>query len=268
MEPDRLRGIQALSRGMHHVSSADGTTIAYDRVGEGPPIICLHGTGVTRHIWDGVAGHLDDSQATLIIPDRRGRGESGDTLPWAFERELEDVAALVDAVDGTVSIFGSSYGGLLAVRAAERLSVEQLLLFEPPMPREVVSPDDEYESLAARVRERLDMGDREAAVRLFFEEATGASNIESWPIWPDCVELAETIARESAFVERFELGTPSVTVPTLLFRGRYSPEYLQRGVGVLAERLPDTTTVEINSSHAGVVTAPEEVANAVGQFLE
>ncbi len=252
---------------MHHVTSADGTSIAYDSVGEEPPVICLHGTGVTRHIWYGVADHLADSQATLLLPDRRGRGESGDTLPWDFERELEDVAALAETVDGPVSVFGSSYGGLLALRAAEQLPIERLLLFEPPMPKEVVAPDDEYESLATRVRDRLNGGDREGAVRLFFEEATGASNVESWPIWPDCVELAETIARESAFVEQFELGNPDITVPVLALQGKYSPEYLQRGVSVLAERLPNTTTVEIESSHAGVVTAPAAVADAVGQFL-
>ena len=250
---------------MKQVTSADGTTIAYETHGEGRPVICLHGTGVTRRVWTPLVSHLDGVR--LLIPDRRGRGDSGDTSPWSFEREREDVVAIAETVTEPPVLLGSSYGGLLALRTAEQVSAAALVLYEPPMPREVVGTDEEYESLADRVESLLRDGERAAAVRLFFEEATGAETIEAWPIWPECVALAETIAREAAFVESFELGDPEITSPTLLLRGEYSESYLRAGIDILAERLPETQTVEIPAGHAGVATAPREVAAAIRGLL-
>jgi pimeloyl-ACP methyl ester carboxylesterase len=257
---------------MERVTSADGTEIAYERhpsgadSGERSPAICLHGTGVTRHVWrrflDTAAG------TTFVVPDRRGRGESGDGTSWEFERELEDVAALAaETTDGPVTLFGSSFGGLVAMRVAERIDVDRVALYEPPMPSATVEGSGQ-ESLAAEIERRIESGDRAGAVRYFFEEATGATNVEQWPIWPDCVVLAETIARECRVVERFDPGECSLSVPTLLFRGTYSPAYLQAGIDVLEGLLEDTLVVEVEAGHAGVAVAPERVGTAFDEFVD
>lgn len=269
---------------MQTLTSADGTTIAYDCSGTGQPLICLHGSGVTRQVWDGVADALA-ADATVVVPDRRGRGDSSDGESYAFTREIEDVEALVETIEKTETtanatggqttndsrpvLFGSSFGGLLAMRAADIVSVDRLVLYEPPVPAAGVDPDDRT-SLAARLESLLGEGRREDAVKLFFTEATGAdsSMVEHWPIWPDCVELAETIVREAHVVESFHPEDVQVSVPTLLLTGGRSPAYLREGVEVLAEWIPDSQVVEIEGAgHAGVVTAPEEVAVAVRGFL-
>ena len=255
---------------MEQVRSADGTEIGYERqTGDNPgswssPVICLHGTGVTRQVWRRFLRRA--TGATFVVPDRRGRGASGDTDPWTFERELEDATAVAaaEALDGPVTLFGSSFGGLVAMRVAERIAVDRLVLYEPPMPAMTI-PDDKAVGVADEVDRRLRAGDREGATRVFFEEATGATGVEDWPIWPDCVALAETIARECHIVESFE--PRPLSVPTLLFRGAYSPAYLQDGIGVLADLLSDTRTVEVDAAHAGVATAPDRIVTALRSFL-
>jgi pimeloyl-ACP methyl ester carboxylesterase len=265
---------------MERVTSADGTAIAYERrelgsqaagsVAGGPggqsPVLCLHGTGVTRHVWRRFLDHAESG--TFLVPDRRGRGESGDAESWSFEQEIEDVAALAAAETdtGPVTLFGSSFGGLLALRAAERIDVDRLALYEPPMPGATVE-GREQGGLAVEVERRVRAGDREGAVRFFFEEATGATGVENWPIWPDCIDLAETIARECYVVESFDPAESSLSVPALLFRGTRSPDYLQDGIGVLETVLPETRVVDIEAGHAGVATAPGQIATAFGEFL-
>lgn len=257
---------------MERVTSADGTEIAYERHRPGgdtagqSPAICLHGTGVTRHVW---RRFLDSAEGTMfVVPDRRGRGESGDSDRWAFERELEDVAALAaaEAPDGPVTLVGSSFGGLLSMGAVERIAVDRLVLYEPPMPAATVEGED-HESLAAEVERHIESGDRETAVRQFFEEATGAAGVEEWPIWPDCVTLAETVARECRVVESFDPTDRLLAVPTLLVRGMYSPDYLRAGIDVLERLLPDTWVVEVEAGHAGVAVAPDQVGRAVDAFI-
>ena len=107
---------------MTTLTSADGTRIAYDIVGHGPAVIlidgamCFRGGGPMRPIAEALSGQL-----TVVLYDRRGRGESGDTLPFAVEREIEDIAALIDAAGGQAALFGISSGGALALRAAAAL---------------------------------------------------------------------------------------------------------------------------------------------------
>ncbi len=253
-----------------HTTSADGTEIGYEvheraAQGGGPTVVCLHGTGVTRQVWGRFLASA--SGARFVVPDRRGRGASGDASSWAFERELADVVALATAEspDRQVTLFGSSFGGLLSLRAAERLDVDRLALYEPPMPAVTVE-NSEAVGVADEVDSRLAAGDRQGAVRLFFEEATGASNVEAWPIWPDCVALAETIARECHVVESFDPGELSLSVPTLLFRGEHSLPYLQSGIDLLDDRL-QARVVDIEAGHAGVAAAPAQVASAFDEFV-
>lgn len=253
---------------METVTSADGTTIAYDRTDDGPPVIGLHGTGVRRTIWSLLAGQFDDG--TLIAPDRRGRGDSGDTAPYDFQREVEDVQALVEACERDPVLFGSSFGGLLAMEAARSADIAGLALYEPPLPQATIDEGDTPQrSLADQTAELIDAGDPEEAARTFFTQATGAESVEHWPIWPQCVEFAQTIPRECQTVESFELSTAPTEYPTLLFTGSDSPEYLQAGIDELAELIPDRTVAALDGvGHAGIATAPGQVSERLGSFVQ
>lgn len=245
---------------METVTSADGTTIAYDRFGEGRPLICLHGTGVRRNIW-GLLGQQIES-FSLLAPDRRGRGDSDDAPSYDFAREIEDVQALAEACDRDPILFGSSFGGLLAMMAAESVDPAALVLYEPPMPQATMDAAEADRSLAEETAAFIEAGDPEEAARTFFTEATGADSIEHWPIWPECVEFAHTIPRECRTVEQFDIADAPTDFETLLFTGSESLEYLQRGAEMLSERITDSTIATLEGvGHAGIAAAPGAVAD-------
>ncbi len=125
---------------MNRVISADGTSIAFDRLGDGQPVIVVGGIlcdrAKTRPLAEELAKHF-----TVINYDRRGRGDSGDTAPYAIEREIEDLRALVAEVGGTASVYGHSSGaGLVLHAAADGLPAPKVVLHEPPY-----APDREEE---------------------------------------------------------------------------------------------------------------------------
>lgn len=249
---------------MHTVTAPDGTDIAYEREGTGPPLVLLHGTGVTRDSWAFLREHFA-SDFTVLIPDRRGRGPSGDSDAYSLECEVEDLAALVGTVDGPTTVFGHSFGGLIGLTAAESLDIDRLVLYEPAILTDAARAED---GMATRMAELVDRGDRTAAVRLFFSEAAGIDDVEALPIWPACVDLAETIVREVRAVERHPIPTnPAVSIPTLLLCGEESPAHLVDGIRTLADRLPHAHLVELEGvGHAGHTGAADRVAAHVRQF--
>src|SRR2546422_10441447 len=116
---------------METVTSKDGTRIAFDRMGQGPPVVLVCGGSVDRMANAGVAQHLA-ADFTVLNYDRRGRGDSGDTLPYAIEREVEDIEAVIDAAGGSAGPWGPPPGaGLAPIRAAGRVPVTQLALWGP-----------------------------------------------------------------------------------------------------------------------------------------
>jgi alpha-beta hydrolase superfamily lysophospholipase len=126
---------------MEKVTSKDGTSIAFDRMGGGPPVILVCGGSVDRTSNADLAQHLA-ADFTVLNYDRRGRGDSGDTLPYAIEREIEDIDAVMEAAGGTAHLWGSSSGAALALIAAEAgVPVTKLALWEPPfIPRRGPAP--------------------------------------------------------------------------------------------------------------------------------
>src|SRR5260370_28943508 len=122
------------------IASRDGTTIAYDRMGNGPPLIIVVGAFNDRFTGAPLAAALAD-QFTVYIYDRRGRGDSGDTQPYAIEREFEDLAAVIEAAGGSASVFGVSAGTVLSMRAAgTRLPIDELVLVGPPRVPDTTGP--------------------------------------------------------------------------------------------------------------------------------
>jgi len=153
---------------METVKSADGTVLAYDRTGDGPPLIVSVGAFCTRHTFAAPAdlGRL----FTVITYDRRGRGDSGDTLPFAPEREYEDLAAIAAAAGSEPRfVFGHSSGAAIALRAAAAgLPVAGIVAYEAPFlnedtPRSAVDP-------AEHIRELVGSGRRREAVAFWMSD--------------------------------------------------------------------------------------------------
>src|SRR5688572_28968236 len=180
---------------MQAARSRDGTSIAYESSGSGPPLVLVHGTTGTLRRWAPVLPMLE-AHFTVHAIDRRGRGASGDASPYAMEREFEDVAAVVDAIDEPVHLLGHSFGAICALEAACRTpNLRRLVLYEPPipMPGHVAFEPSTLERLQAL----LDAGDREGLLTVFFREVNGmpATQFEQFrtsPMWQARVALAHT----------------------------------------------------------------------------
>ena len=180
------------------VNSADGTQIAYDRAGDGPPVILVGGAFNDRSTVAGLAAVLAPD-LTAVSHDRRGRGDSGDNdATYAVEREVEDLAAVIGQVGGSASVFGHSSGAVLALEAAERgVPIDRLAVYEPPYipdggrPRPPAGLTDQVEALIAEDR-------RDDAVTLFMTEAVGVpaemvEGMRASEMWGWFVGLAHTL---------------------------------------------------------------------------
>lgn len=251
---------------METVRSTDGTQIAYERPGSGPPLVLLHGSSASRDSWDPVVPHLADD-FTLLVPDRRGRGDSGDADEYSLVREVADLRALVDAADGTPTVVGQSFGGLVALAAAPDLALDRLVLYEPA----ILVGEHRDGNLTERMAARVETGDRLGAMALFIEKAAQVDDVEQLSWWPEeaNVHRVGTVIREGREVEAFDLAaSPTVDVPTLLITGEHGPEHLRDAVFALDDHLPDSRVVELDGvGHMANVNAPGRLAAVVREFV-
>jgi pimeloyl-ACP methyl ester carboxylesterase len=261
---------------METVTSADGTSIAYERAGEGPPLIVVGGAMSDRTAAAPLA-ELLSSRCTVFAYDRRGRGDSGDTTPYAPERELQDLAALIEAAGGSAWIHGHSSGAVLALEAAAHgLPITRLALYEPPFmiddSRPPV-PDDFVATLEALVA-----SDRRGdAVAYFMTTGVGLPSemVErgrNEPAWPGLERLAHTLAYDGRIMGDTMSGRPlpaerwsSVTIPVLVLDGGRSPEWQRNAARALAGVLPDTEHRTFEGQTHGV--DPEVLAPVLREFL-
>jgi len=248
---------------MDTVVSADGTEIGYETRGDGAPVVLVHGGSATQDSWRGVVPHLAE-EYEVVTYDRRGRGESGDGDDYDLQHEVEDLRAVVDAVDGEPAVVGHSFGGLVTLAGAADLPVDRVALYEPA----VLVGDHRGDDLASRMEALVDAGDREEAVELFFGEV-GAS--EGAP--PEAVEraapIAETVVRENYAVESFHPDDAETAVPTLLVTGERGPTHLRDAVFELDDRLADATVTELDGvGHLGITTAPDRLGGELRAFLD
>lgn len=256
------------------VTSADGTAIAVERSGDGPPLVFVHGTAGDHGDWRSVRPTLDEAFTVYAI-DRRGRGRSGDASEYALEREFEDVAAVVESIDRPVFLLGHSFGGLCSLEAALRTdNIATLVLYEPLVPvesGELVSP-----AVLGELETLLSDGDREAALVMFLREMVGVSDdeinaIEGGPEWKAGLAAVHTVPRESRGLNgylfdprRFE----NMTTTTILLVGSETPGYLQQFTETVAEALPESRLVTLQGQgHAAMNTAPEEFVRTVVELL-
>ena len=185
---------------MNTVSSPDGTTIGYDKVGEGPALILVDGA-LSVHSAGGKSGlaNLLAPQFTVYGYDRRGRGGSGDTLPYAVDREIEDIEALINQAGGQAFLYGHSSGGTLAMQAAVRLggTVSKIAIYEPPH-NDDPDAQEPWREYLGDLKQALAEGRQGDAVALFMRfVGTPEDQIEGMrraPFWPSMEAIAPTLA--------------------------------------------------------------------------
>ncbi|WBQ08500.1 alpha/beta fold hydrolase [Kribbella sp. CA-293567] len=211
---------------MPHVTSADGTKIGYDRLSEDGPALVLVGGGLDDGTENVPLGEWLADRFSVVNYRRRGRGDSGDTAPYAVEREMEDLAAVIEAAGGRAHVFAASSGGALALEAAAAgIPVDKIAVHEVPY----LLGDDMVAGWQAYVDDlavALDADDRDQALRLFMKLAGSSeediAGAEAAPVWPALVALAPTLRYDAACLGE---GPPpasrlaKVTQPVLLSTG-------------------------------------------------
>lgn len=257
--------------GTDHTVSRDGTTIGWQRTGDGPPVVLLHGTSSERSGWALSTPHLAD-RFTLLAVDRRGRGLSSDGAPYAFERELEDLAAVVGTLDAAPHVVGHSFGAVVAAAAvAQGLRVRSLTLYEPPL---AAAEQMDVVAIARACDAAIAAGDRDGCLAAFYGAIGELDRLAMMrrvpPVHERFLRDAHTIAREVRASAGFSLAMAAgVEVPTHLLVGSASPALFRDTVTRLATVLPGAeVSVLEGQAHLAQAFAPEAFATAVADFLE
>jgi len=261
------------------VTSRDGTGIAYDRHGDGLPVILVGGAFQHRAIDPRTArlAAILGERFTVYHYDRRGRGDSADSEAYSPEREIEDLEALIGEAGGSPRVFGNSSGALLALdAAASGLAIERLALYEAPVIVDASRPPVP-KGYRAWLVELISTGRRDDAVELFLTgpaevPAEFVARMRQAPIWPAFEAVAHTLAYDAAFMEGAQLGGPlpagrweSVTMPTLVVDGGASPEYIHGGAQAIADLLPDARRSTLEGQTHEV--DPEVLAPVLAEFF-
>ena len=243
---------------MNTVISKDGTRIAYEQLGSGPPVVLVDGAFCGRTFGPMPAlAKLLAPHFTVFHYDRRGRGGSSDTPPYALERELEDLAAIFAAATAVsprekAYLYGISSGAALAMRgAASGLAVEKFVLYEPPFALDgtrVPNPPD----FRAQIAGFLAQGDRDSAVKLFMKvvgvPAFGIFMMRLMPnVWPKLRAVAHTLPYDFAALGETQSGGPlpgelesalgKISAPTLALVGGKSPPWMRHAVERVAQSI-------------------------------
>lgn len=258
------------------VTSADGTPIAYETSGSGPALVTVCGATCDRALMRPTARALGAHFRTVDY-DRRGRGDSGDTLPYAVEREVEDLAALIEAVGGRAHLYGHSSGaGLVLHAVAAGLAVDRFVLHDPPYSPDDASARAESRRYARRIRALLAEGRRAEAMATFCR-LTGMPDeaiegMRRTARWAELTALAPTLAYDSAVMGDLETGgavpedlAERAARPGLVLVGSESPPFMMEVGRRLADFLP-AGSLRVIHGHGHVV--PEDVlAPVVTEYL-
>ena len=187
---------------MQKVTSKDETKIVYEKVGTGPAVILVTGATMTR-VSFAVLAKLLSSSFTVYYYDRRGRGESSDTLPYSVEKEIEDIDALIDSAGGSAYLYGISSGACLTLLAASKLGekVTKLAMYEAPYD-EAEGAKEIWHAYRTNLQNALSSGDMGGAVVLFMK-LVGVPNdmiegMKKSPMWPGLEKVAPTLAYDAA----------------------------------------------------------------------
>ena len=231
---------------MDSVTSKDGTIITYDKLGQGPAVILVCGGSVDR-MSNAELAQLLSPDFTVYNYDRRGRNESGDTPPYAVEREIEDIDALIDAAGGSAALFGSSSGAALILEAARQhpTRITKIALWEPPyipegFPRPPADTAKIFSDLVAA-------GKRGDAVEFFMGKVVGLPQefIEQFrtsPFWRHQEALAHTLAYDATIMGDYMLPTERLSgnnTPTLVLSGSASMPFMPVTAQAIVDHMPN-----------------------------
>lgn len=258
---------------MQHVTSADGTAIAVHRSGHGRPVVIVGGAFSTAPDASALSEALVAQGFEAIAFDRRARGDSGDTTPYAPEREAEDVAAVVEAVGGSAILLGHSSGALVALLAAAHAAnrpeagtaIVHLFLSEPPMR---FGQDEPAADLPERLQALVDEGRGGDAVTTFQLEGVGlppqmVEGIKASPLFEHLTTLAQSTVYDATVAAA--TSTPSeallaLPVPTTVLVGVETMPVLERAAPMLVERMPSATLVRVPESKNHAIDPPATAA--------
>jgi pimeloyl-ACP methyl ester carboxylesterase len=262
---------------MDVVTSNDGTPIAFDRSGKGPPILLIGGALSDRSAAASLTAHLAPA-FTVFAYDRRGRGDSGDTEPYAVDREIEDVEALILEAGGSAFVYGHSSGAVLALEAARALRdrITKLALYEPPFIVDDSRPPlpQDY---ATQLAELVSAGRPGDAVEFFMVSGPGmpaeaVAEMRKAPFWPAMEAVAHTLAYDFRIMGGTMSGSPaplkqwgSVTVPALVMDGGASPLWQRHAVRALADILPHAQHRTLEGQDHG--SDPEVLSAELTEFF-
>lgn len=261
------------------VTSADGTSLAYEVTGRGPALVVVDGAMCQRAMGPsrGLATQLQD-RFTVYAYDRRGRGESGPGLsPWSLNRELEDLAAVLQAAGRGAHLFGSSSGAVLALEAARRGMAEgRVVAYEAPFIVDDTHPANDP-GLPGRVQALVDGGRRSEAVKTFLRVVGAPAPVVAlmplMPTWKRMTEVAHTLPYDLSLVVGRQQGQPlpagayeGVSATTLVIAGGKSPAYMRNAQAAIAAAVPGARLMTLpGQTH---MIKPKAVAPVVADFLD
>ncbi|MBO2448247.1 alpha/beta hydrolase [Actinomadura barringtoniae] len=259
---------------MDTTTSQDGSRIAYESFGNGPAVILIGGAFNNRGSVSALAQALTGHRA--IVYDRRGRGDSNDKAT-GFDpaREIEDIAALIEAVGGQASLFGHSSGAVLAIAAAlHGLPVTSLMAYEPPYAVDGARPLPRPE-VRGQIEALVAKYDRDGAAALFLEGQVGVpaqvvAEMRKSPMWADMITLAHTLPYDVAICGP-ELALPDglgdLATPTLAISGDRTQPWMTVAAKAFAAAVPNGQYVSIPGEDHSVLHRPENLAPTLNNFL-
>ncbi|PZG52241.1 hypothetical protein C1I98_07025 [Spongiactinospora gelatinilytica] len=270
---------EMIMSGLSTITSADGTTIAYEKIGSGPAIIVISNVAEDHTGVAGVAKALSE-HFTVISFDRRGRGASGDPQPYDPAREIDDIAALIEVAGGSAALASGSGGSGLTLDAASALGdkVTGLYLYEPPFivdGSRSPAPADYVEHQEALVA----AGKRSEAVEYFMTEMIGVPAeyipaMKQDPSWDAMADYAHTYAYDGRILRGLQDGKPlpadrwSIDAPIAVAVGGNGEAFIRKGANALAAILPNVTVLTLpDHDHSAFWMAPGPVARQARTFL-
>jgi pimeloyl-ACP methyl ester carboxylesterase len=257
------------------VTSPDGTRIAFERSGDGPPVVLVGGAFNDRTTVAGLAAALASS-FTGVAYDRRGRGDSTDNDTYTAQREIDDIAALISHVGGTAHVFGHSSGASLALEATRQdIGVDKLVVYEPPFVVDDSRPRPGAD-IADRLRALVTEGRRDDAVKLFLTESVSVptamvESMRAGPVWAWLANLAHTLPYDATVctpglvLPADRLAT--ITAPTLAIAGSNSPPWILAAARAVADAIPKARYITLQGQDHSSLQHPEALAPVLTGFL-